>query len=221
MVHVVSISQKGSKSTVNEDACLALPAKGIFVVADGVGGGPAGDFASRTLVNEIEGRCASGENPEQDLLAAIQSANQKIFQAGQQPRLNGMATTVAALVLGAGSILVCHVGDSRVYRLAAGRLTALTRDHSKLLDRGGESKKSVVTNALGLRDTVKIELNRFDLEPEDRLYLMTDGISDVVEEQRMAELLGHQGSTSEGLMALVAESEALGGKDDKTILCVF
>ena len=67
MYHVVSISQKGSKSSVNEDACIALSNKGIFVVADGVGGGPSGDFASRTLVEEVEHICSSGDDPENDL----------------------------------------------------------------------------------------------------------------------------------------------------------
>ena len=81
MYHVVSISQKGSKSSVNEDACIALSNKGIFVVADGVGGGPSGDFASRTLVEEVEHICSSGDDPENDLLAAIQSANLKIYKA--------------------------------------------------------------------------------------------------------------------------------------------
>jgi serine/threonine protein phosphatase PrpC len=72
MYHVVSISQKGSKSSVNEDACIALSNKGIFVVADGVGGGPSGDFASRTLVEEVEHICSSGDDPENDLLAQTQ-----------------------------------------------------------------------------------------------------------------------------------------------------
>ncbi|RLT97957.1 PP2C family protein-serine/threonine phosphatase [Ketobacter sp.] len=221
MVHVVTLSQKGDKSAVNEDACLALASKGVFVVADGVGGGPSGDFASRTLVQEIEALCATSDQPEEDLLQAIQSANLKIYQAGQDPKLNGMATTVAAIVIQGESLLVCHVGDSRVYLLRNGDMSALTRDHSKLIAKN-DVQKQVVTNALGIRESVKIEISRFSHLIGDQLLLMTDGISDVVNERRMHQLLSVEGrSTSEKLKSLVEESEMAGGKDDKTVLCVF
>ncbi|MBA54658.1 MAG: hypothetical protein CMK89_09400 [Pseudomonadales bacterium] len=221
MVHVVTLSQKGSKSAVNEDACLALANKGIFVVADGVGGGPAGDFASRTLVQEIEGFCIGSSNPEEDLLEAIQAANLKIFQAGQDPKLTGMATTIAAIVLRNESLLVCHVGDSRVYLFRNGDMSALTRDHSKLIAKN-EVQKQVVTNALGIRESVKVEINRFSFSTGDQLLLMTDGISDAVDDRRIHELFTLSGrSTSEKLRSLIEESERSGGKDDKTVLCVF
>ena len=173
MVHVVTISQKGSKSAVNEDACLAIANKGIFVVADGVGGGPSGDFASRTLVQEIESLCEASDNPEEDLLGAIQSANLKIYQAGQDPKLNGMATTVAAIVLRGESLLVCHVGDSRVYLLRNGDMSPLTRDHSKTIAKN-DVQKQVVTNALGIRESVKVEINRYPYSMGDQLLLMTE-----------------------------------------------
>ncbi|MEE2731834.1 MAG: protein phosphatase 2C domain-containing protein [Pseudomonadota bacterium] len=221
MVHVVTLSQKGEKSAVNEDACLALASKGVFVVADGVGGGPSGDFASRTLVQEVETLCAGSDQPEEDLLQAIQNANLKIYQAGQDPKLNGMATTVAAIVIQGESLLVCHVGDSRVYLLRNGDMSALTRDHSKVIAKN-DVQKHVVTNALGIRESVKIEINRFSHLAGDQLLLMTDGISDVVNEQRIHELLSVVGrTTSEKLKSLVEESEVTGGKDDKTVLCVF
>lgn len=221
MVHVVTLSQKGEKSAVNEDACLALASKGVFVVADGVGGGPSGDFASRTLVQEVETLCAGSDQPEEDLLQAIQNANLKIYQAGQDPKLNGMATTVAAIVIQGESLLVCHVGDSRVYLLRNGDMSALTRDHSKVIAKN-DVQKHVVTNALGIRESVKIEINRFSRLAGDQLLLMTDGISDVVNEQRIHELLSVVGrTTSEKLKSLVEESEVTGGKDDKTVLCVF
>lgn len=206
---------------MNEDACLALAREGIFVVADGVGGGPSGDFASRTLVQEIESTCAGIDCPEQGLIEAIQSANLKIYQAGQDPRLNGMATTVAAIVVQKSSLLVCHVGDSRVYLIRNGDMSALTKDHSKRIEKN-DVQKVVVTNALGVRESVKIEINRFPYMAGDLLILMTDGISDVVSEQKMFELLSASGrSTSEKLKSLVDESELAGGKDDKTVVCVF
>ena len=221
MVHIVTLSQKGSKSAVNEDACLALASKSVFVVADGVGGGPSGDFASRTLVEEIESVCSSGKQPEEGLLEAIQSANLKIYQAAQDPKLNGMATTIAALVLQQESMVVCHVGDSRVYLLRNGDLSPLTRDHSKVISKN-DVKKQVVTNALGVRESVKVEVSRFPYFDGDKLLLMTDGISDVVSEKRIHELLSVEGrSNSEKIKSLVDESVLGGGKDDKTVLCVF
>ena len=222
MYHVVSISQKGSKSSVNEDACIALSNKGIFVVADGVGGGPSGDFASRTLVEEVEHIFSSGDDPENDLLAAIQSANLKIYKAGQEPKLNGMATTVAAVVQNESTLLVCHVGDSRVYCLSDAGLEALTKDHSKLVNKGDDVQKQVVTNALGVRESVKVEVQRFPSAQGHHLLLMTDGISDVVSNERMQQLLAAENrSVSEKLKSLVDESERCGGRDDKTVLCVF
>lgn len=222
MVHVVSISHKGTKSAVNEDASIALAHRGIFVVADGVGGGPSGDFASRLLVDEIDGMCREGDSPEEDLLLAIQVANEKIFSAAQDPRLNGMATTLVGVVVSSDSLLVCHVGDSRVYRLRADQLSALTRDHSKLVDKGNDIQKQVVTNALGVRESVKVEVNRFDFKQGDLLLLMTDGISDVLEDSDILEIVSDGSrSVSERLMQLVSSSEDRGGKDDKTVLCVF
>lgn len=222
MVHVVALSQKGTKSAVNEDASLALASKGVFVVADGVGGGPSGDFASRTLVEEIESVCSTSQMPEEGLLEAIQRANLKIFLAAQDPKLNGMATTIAALVLQQDSIFVCHVGDSRVYLFRDSELSQITRDHSKLISKVNDVKKQVVTNALGVRESVKVEVSRFPYQDGDILLLMTDGISDVVSENRIHELLTTEGrSTSEKLKSLVEESVLSGGKDDKTVLCVF
>lgn len=222
MVHVVSISHKGTKSSVNEDACIALASKGIFVVADGVGGGPSGDFASRTLVEEIDSMCRDGENSEEDLLLAIQVANEKIFSAAQDSRLNGMATTVVAVVLDQESLMVCHVGDSRAYRLRSGQLTPLTKDHSKIVEKGNDVRKQVVTNALGIRESVKVEISRSDFVSGDLLFLMTDGVSDVLDDAVICEILnGANRSVSDRVLQLVSESEARGGKDDKTVLCVF
>lgn len=222
MYHVVSISQKGSKSAVNEDACLALTNKGIFVVADGVGGGPSGDFASRTLVEEVEQICTEGVNPEDDLLTAIQSANFKIYKAGQDPKLNGMATTVVAVVLFEEDLLVCHVGDSRAYCFDGENLKPLTKDHSKLVSKANDTQKQVVTNALGVRESVKAEIQRFPHVGGEQILLVTDGITDIVDEERMFQLLTSDNrSVSDKLKLLVEESELCGGRDDKTVLCVF
>jgi len=224
MVHVISISRKGSKSAVNEDACLALASKGVFVVADGVGGGPSGDFASRTAVEAIEASCRDSSEPDKDLLQAIQIANRKIYQAAQDPRLTGMATTIAAVVVQADSFLVCHVGDSRVYQLGRddGKLHALTRDHSKVIEKPNQVRKLVVSNALGVRETVKVELNRFALEDQSLILLMTDGISDVLDEPTIEGVLKRpEMSMSEKLNKMVTDCEQLGGQDDKTIICVF
>lgn len=222
MVHVISVSRKGTKSTVNEDAFLSIPAKGIYVVADGVGGGPAGDFASRTVVQEIEGLCKESVSPEDDLLSAIQAANHKIFEAAQSPRLNGMATTVAAAVISQGSVFVCHVGDSRVYNWANGKLVRLTRDHIRLIEKSDDSRKWVVSNALGVRRSVKVEFQRFEYQAGSSLLLMTDGVSDLLDDGAMETTLGQsESSMSDKLNKLIELSESLGGQDDKTIVCVF
>ena len=119
-MRAVTLSKQGFKSEKNEDACLVLNNKCLYVVADGVGGGPRGDFASRTLVDEIYRLCAlsdSDSSIEKVLIKAIQNANRLIYDAAQAPDLNGMATTLVCAVVRSGRLVVMHAGDSRAYRL--------------------------------------------------------------------------------------------------------
>ncbi|MVF12523.1 serine/threonine-protein phosphatase [Ketobacter sp. MCCC 1A13808] len=224
-MQAVTLSQKGLKSEKNEDACLVLNNKCLFVVADGVGGGPRGDFASRTLVDEIYRLCGLADRNnsiEKVLIQAIQNANKLIFDAAQAADLNGMATTLVCAVIKDKRIVVMHVGDSRAYRLRCGEIMALTKDHTKSVQRPDNQFKSVITNAVGIRSSIKIELNRFDWDAKDQLLLLSDGITDVLDDSVILSILNNAAaSMADRIKRLVLESERQGGRDDKTVVLVY
>lgn len=224
-MRAVSLSQKGTKSDKNEDACLALTSRGTFVVADGVGGGPRGDYASRTLVDEIYQQCSSQQPVDATghvLLRAIETANQLIYDAAQSPELNGMATTLVCAHLQNRLLTIMHAGDSRAYLLRGDELTPLTADHSRAVRKGENQIKQVVTNAVGIRRQIKIERNVFDWLEGDKLLLLSDGITDIIPDSEICALLCQSGlSSADSVKALVEASNEAGGRDDKTVILAY
>lgn len=216
----LSLSRKGEKSDKNEDALLIMADKGLFVIADGVGGGPSGDFASRTLVEAVYQVCIGVKKVSPKLLqGAIQAANKTVFDAAQEPKLNGMATTVACALIENDSLITMHVGDSRVYRLTDTAMQQLTRDHTKQVQKADNSVKYVVTNALGIRSDVKIEVREHPFAATDGLVLVTDGVTDVVSDELLYEILNQSDKGAvDKLNQLMVACNKLGGRDDKTIV---
>lgn len=222
MIQTVALSKKGEKSDTNEDACLIIASKCLYVVADGVGGGPSGDFASRTLVDSLYEVCGTGELSEQYLVESIQAANKKVFEAAQTPSLNGMATTIALAYVSDNQIITMHVGDSRVYKITQGDILQLTNDHIKTVIKANDVKKQVVSNAIGVRDSVKIEVNHYEWREGDSLLLVSDGITDVLDDLGIIAILSNQDLPRVSrVSALIDECERLGGRDDKTVVLAF
>lgn len=218
-MQTVTLSYKGSKSETNEDAYLSLPSKGFFVLADGVGGGPNGDFASRSAVDTLYDELTCSGVSESAILKAIDIANESIFNAGQAEGKHGMATTLAASWISGDRAFCFNVGDSRVYRLSAGTISQLTRDHTKQVQKAVNVVKQVVTNALGIRPSVKVEVTGSSVLPGDVIFLATDGITDLLSEELMLEVLSSdQLSLVDKAQALISESERRGGRDDKTVI---
>lgn len=214
----VAFSQKGNKSDVNEDACVSFPGRGLFVVADGVGGGPSGDFASRTVVNTVYELLRDGALSEQAVVEAICQANGRIHQAAQEQQRAGMASTVVA-GWQADEVLICfNVGDSRLYRLREGTLEQLSRDHTRSVQKAPNVLKQVVTNAVGIKPTLQVDVSRHNTRAGDLLVLMTDGISDALDTDSMQQILMSSQTLAEKARALVSESERRGGQDDKTVI---
>jgi len=221
---------------------------GLWVVADGMGGPPGGDIASRLAVetitgyvvahlSEAESRARPGTRARDLLLAeAIQAANDAIREAAaQQPDLEGMGTTVVALHIPPGpepTALIAHVGDSRAYVLRDGRLLPLTRDHSlveEYIERGlltpATARQSplshVLTRAVGTDPRVTPDLASHALLPDDVLLLCTDGVTKMLEDEAIAELLkktAHSPATV--CRALVDEANRLGGHDNSTVIVI-
>ncbi len=197
----------GKKRSQNEDALLALPESGIYVVADGVGGRACGEVASALCVESfregakrVEAALAAyaesrGLETRNGVLAALdevlQTASRRIYETAEAEGREGMTTTVVACVFGGGTAFLAHVGDSRGYLARDGQLIQLTDDHSMIneLVRTGkmtyaEAKTSrhrnVITRAVGLFPSVQPSLGSMDVLPGDRFLLCSDGLSDVV-----------------------------------------
>jgi protein phosphatase len=221
----------------NEDSMLLEPAYGLYVVCDGMGGHVGGQVASQLAVATISEvvrskNTALGFNDEDLLVTAIRSANDAVHsKARAEPALHNMGTTVVAL-RGEGEFMhVCHVGDSRIYRLRQGQFEQITRDHSlvnlyeenpELAVRFGPPNSNVIVRAVGLRDAVDVDHRKVALEPGDIFLLCCDGLTDMVDDWMLKEMLldGANGSLEECCDTMVRAALGNGGVDNTTVVLV-
>ena len=218
----IAVSKQGSRSAHNEDACLVLCGQGVFVVADGVGGGPAGQMASRCLVDVLAERFGSNEVSSANIVQALEAANEKVRQVAFKSDNNGMASTLVLAWIEQNTLHCFHVGDSRIYRSRQGALVQLTRDHIRSVRRANGGMKTVVTQAVGARDEILPDVSEHLWQAGDVLLLMSDGISDMLADDVIEQIVNDKGpSMAEKAHALISRSEQLGGSDDKTVVIVF
>lgn len=218
-MHTVTFSQKGTKSPSNEDACLALPSRGLLVVADGVGGGAAGDFASRAIVNTLYEIFRDQDVSREAVVESIRKANDFIYQSALTTDRKGMASTVVVAWKSGSHVSCFNVGDSRIYCVRNGNIEQLTRDHTRQIRKAPNVIKQVITNAVGIKPELQIEVSRHECLPGDLLLLMTDGISDLLDFDSIVQIvLSTHYSLAEKARELVAESERRGGQDDKSVI---
>ena len=203
-----SISDRGlnEKRPLNEDSMLCDQERGIFAVADGVGGAEAGEVASQTAVDVLDEafrhRINDSDDVEDLMELAIQRANASIHQmASEHPRFSMMATTVVALHLDGLKATFGHVGDSRLYRLAPdGTLVRETADHSIVEEevRAGRMtpeqaanhpSKNVISRALGAEPSVEVDMKTIEVEDGTSFLLCTDGITRHIPDQELRDLL--------------------------------
>jgi PPM family protein phosphatase len=203
-------TEVGHVRSRNEDALLARPERGVLAVADGLGGHPAGDVASLTALASIDEAALSAGSSEDDLRAVAAAAHQAVLDAAAaEPGRTGMGTTLVLATVSADAALVLHVGDSRAYQLTAnGGLSAVTQDHGM---------HGYLTQALGLDRDVAPDVARVECPPGSRLLLCTDGLTNMVEDSGVAELLG-RGSAQDACDALVEAALEAGGVDNVTVV---
>jgi len=244
-------SDVGRKRTHNEDAYLLLPEENLFCVADGMGGHASGEVAARIAVEEMAeffrmtGRDEEATWPykmdpargydENRLLTGVKLSNLRIFErAASDQRLRGMGTTIVAVSFprAGDAALVAHVGDSRVYLFRGGALRQLTEDHSLLNDYKKSRAltpeeieafphKNVIVRALGMKDAVEVDLLRHELEDGDVFLLCSDGLSGMVSDERIAEIIrGHPRDLKGAGLALVDAANDAGGQDNVTCVLV-
>lgn len=240
MLKVFSITDIGKKRKLNQDYVFAsdtplgnLP--NIFIVADGMGGHNAGDYASKytveTMKEEIER--SFEKNPVKIMGKAIEIANDHIRKkAKEEEALNGMGTTVvAATCLGDKYLEVANVGDSRLYVVNDRKIEQITRDHSlveEMVRMGGIDRasarshpdKNIITRAIGARDTVEVDFFNVELEPGDIVLMCSDGLTNMLEDEAIHQILGAKGSVEEKAEELVKAANENGGRDNIAVIII-
>ena len=236
---IFSATDVGNKRDTNQDYLFVssepvgnLP--NLFVVADGMGGQNAGDYASahgvRIFVDEI--RRDMDYNPVRVMRHALEKANADLnTQASQNPDLEGMGTTLVALTIVGKYAYIANIGDSRLY-LVENEIRQVTRDHSLVqemillgeLDKEEartHPKKNVITRALGAEKTVNVDFFDLILEPECTILMCTDGLTNMVDDKRIEAIMQEKETKLEerGRM-LVREANLNGGQDNIAIILI-
>ncbi len=239
-VRWAAATHPGRRRSSNEDAFIARPDLGLYVVADGMGGHVAGEVASRLAVETIEAVIAAGDAAPSDsrnctlgerrLQVGFERASQAIADhTARQPRLRGMATTASAVLIANGASAVGHVGDSRVYLWRDQLLQQLTHDHSWVAEQvtmgllsAAEARqhpwRNVVTRALSASDPPQVELSPLTLQHRDRLLVSSDGLHGVISDDRIGVVLGSTDSLERLCQQLLEDANGAGGPDNITTL---
>lgn len=222
-MRAIALTRQGSKSPCNEDAYLLHGRQGLYVVADGVGGRPNGEDASRALVDSLYHLAKESSHlTMHQVKRHICSFSADMAVQAKRSGLSGMATTVVGLLVDQTRAWVFHAGDSRLYRIGAAGVEQLTQDHVRSITKVNGETRMVVTRAVGVGSALQLDVQRIRYVPDDQFLLLSDGISDVVNEDQIWQILGQSSSSrGERLKALVAEAESRGGIDDKTAMWLF
>ena len=217
----------GRQRHANEDSYYARAP--LYAVADGMGGAQAGEGASRLAADAFDERSGEG-TPEQQLARLATEANRRIFDLAQQDSSrSGMGTTLTGALVDEDEVAIVHVGDSRAYRFRDGELQQLTRDHSLVeeLRRQGRltpeeaeehPQRSIITRALGPERDVQLDVHTHRARSGDVYLLCSDGLTSMVREDRVREILAGNDSLRAAVDALVVEANEMGGRDNITVV---
>jgi PPM family protein phosphatase len=224
----------------NEDSVAYDAPTLLTVLADGMGGYNAGEVASGMATAFIRsemsrwlsqvGRSANAREVRRAMEICVDNANRSIFNAANSnPQYAGMGTTLVVGVCHENRLMLGHIGDSRCYRLRGEEFTQITKDHSLLqeqMDAGlitpeqaaTSLNKNLVTRALGVEDTVLLEVNEHRVEPGDVYMMCSDGLSDMVDDAGIGAIMRTADTMEQKAIALVAAANEAGGRDNITVL---
>lgn len=238
MIKSFSVTDIGRKRKLNQDFVYSsdepvgnLP--NVYIVADGMGGHQAGDYASKctveTMVREIRG-CFE-KSPIRILSKAIRIANDQVRKkAREDERLLGMGTTVVAATCLGKYLQVANVGDSRLY-IINDEVRQITRDHSlveEMVRMGGIDReaarnhpdKNIITRAIGARDTIEIDFFHEELKSGDIVLMCSDGLTNMLEDEEIGRILRSQGTIEERAEELIEAANQNGGRDNIAVIVI-
>ena len=247
-IRIARLSDVGQLRERNEDAVASDLTIGLAILADGMGGYKAGEVASEIAVLVISTEIAESMKgkptairpktkflPETEMLIeAVDKANAAIYQIShEQPKCQGMGTTLVVGVFTENKLITGHIGDSRMYRLRGETLSQLTVDHSLVqeqveagmltLEQAKESDhKNLVTRALGIDRDVELEIKEHNVQVRDMYLLCSDGLSDMVTDEEIRILLMEAGANVERAASnLVRFANEKGGKDNISVVVAY
>ena len=222
-------SDTGRRRRRNEDNYVVAPP--LFAVADGMGGAQAGEVASQLAASALEGGNSAAREGTERIDELIQEANRRIFdRASTDPSASGMGTTMTVALVEGMTVAIGHVGDSRAYLVRDEQMEQLTEDHSlvnELLKSGKLSEeeanvhpqRSVITRAVGTDPDVDVDGFTIEAEEGDVFLICSDGLSDMVEDEEILELVhANRSDLDKAVKALVAAANRGGGEDNITAL---
>lgn len=249
-IQAFGISDKGLVREHNEDNFLLNEEEKLFAVADGMGGLAKGDVASKIAVESINDfvvRSRSDDitwpiKPQDDysmeenrFLAAISMANWKIYTEFQRDETNKtpMGTTIVGFLQDRDQLIMANVGDSRGYRVRNNEIIQLTDDHSLVMDevrRGNMTleearnhpQRHVINRALGISESIQVDISTIDIDPNDIYLLCSDGLSDLLTDDEILEhFKSEKGNSLEPIAnRLIETAKNYGGKDNITVLLI-
>ena len=238
MIKSFSVTDIGRKRKLNQDFVYSSDEavgnlKNVYIVADGMGGHQAGDYASKctveTMVREIKG-CFE-QSPIRILSRAIRIANDQVRRkAREDESLYGMGTTVVAATVLGKYLQVANVGDSRLYIINE-EVRQITRDHSlveEMVRMGGldseaarnHPDKNIMTRAIGARDTIEIDFFHEELKSGDLILMCSDGLTNMLEDEEIGRILKTPGTIEERAERLIDAANQNGGRDNIAVILI-
>ena len=238
MIKSFSVTDIGRKRKLNQDFVYSSDEavgnlKNVYIVADGMGGHQAGDYASKctveTMVREIKG-CFE-QSPIRILSRAIRIANDQVRRkAREDESLYGMGTTVVAATVLGKYLQVANVGDSRLYIINE-EVRQITRDHSlveEMVRMGGLDReaarnhpdKNIITRAIGARDTIEIDFFHEELKSGDLILMCSDGLTNMIEDEEIGRILKTPGTIEERAERLIDAANQNGGRDNIAVILI-
>ncbi|MCI5585754.1 MAG: Stp1/IreP family PP2C-type Ser/Thr phosphatase [Lachnospiraceae bacterium] len=238
MGKTVSITDIGRKRKLNQDYVFIsdIPVgklSNLYLVADGMGGHNAGGFASRyaveTIVDEISG--SREEEAFAILYEAIEEANRRVIEkAAEDESMSGMGTTLVAATVSGDLLKVANVGDSRLYLVGEG-IRQVTTDHSlveEMVRMGGIDReqarnhpdKNIITRAIGAQSEIKPDFFEVKLMPGDRIFMCTDGVSNMLTDDEIFHILQEFEEEEEQIRQIVEAANEQGGRDNMGVILI-